>query len=160
MKRKMQKLVVIVTATIVALCLTSQVFATTSSRDECIAKCQEAARMLLDNKEAAVAEISNKSGKYVWKDTYVFLMDLNGKMLAHPMKPALTEKETLLGVPDKNKDNPKLLFDEFVQLAKEKGDGWVAYMWPKPGEEAPSKKETYIYRVPGTDMFVAAGTYE
>ena len=160
MKRKMQKLVVSVTAMIFTLCLTSQVFAETSSKEECIAKCQEAAQMLLDNKAAAVAEIGNKSGKFVWKDTYVFLMDLNGKMLAHPMKPALTEKATLLGVPDKNKENPKLLFDEFVQLAKEKGDGWVAYMWPKPGEEAPSQKDTYIYRVPGTDMFVAAGTYE
>lgn len=160
MKRKMQKLIVVVTAMFFTLCLTAQVFAATSSKDECISKCQDAAKMLLENKEAAVAEISNKSGKYVWKDTYVFLMDLNGKMLAHPMNPALTEKATLLGMPDKNNDTPKLLFDEFVQLAKDKGDGWVAYMWPKPGETAASQKDTYVYRVPGTDMFVAAGTYE
>jgi len=33
-------------------------------------------------------------------------------------------------------------------------------MWPKPGEEAPSKKLSYIYRVPGKDVFVGAGVYE
>ena len=160
MKRNMQNLVMIAIAMVFSFVLTSQVFAASSTKDECIEQCQAAAKMLLENQNAAVAEIGNKSGKFVWKDTYVFLMDLNGKMLAHPMKPALTEKETLLGVPDKNKDKPKLLFDEFVQLAKDKGEGWVAYMWPKPGEEAPSQKDTYIYRVPGTEMFVAAGTYK
>jgi cytochrome c len=55
---------------------------------------------------------------------------------------------------------PKLLFKEFVEVAKSKGEGWVDYMWPKPGEKAPSKKLSYIYRVPGKDVFVGAGVYE
>ncbi len=41
---------------------------------------------------AAIAEINKKDGKFVWADTYVFLMDLDGKMLAHPMSPALIGK--------------------------------------------------------------------
>ena len=160
MKSKMNRLVTVAVTMLFALTLTTQVFAESASKEECIAKSMEAAQMLVDNKAAAIAEIGNKNGQFVWKDTYVFLMDLNGKMLAHPMKPALTEKPTLLGVPDKNTENPKMLFDEFVKLAKDQGEGWVDYMWPKAGEEAPSQKNTYIYRVPGTDMFVAAGTYE
>lgn len=160
MKRKMKTLLYVASVILLALSFTCPSFAETSTKDECIAKCQDAAQLLLGDQAAGIAEIGNKNGKFVWKDTYVFLMDLNGKMLAHPMKPALTEKETLLGVPDKNAEKPKLLFDEFVQLAKDKGDGWVAYMWPKPGEETPSQKDTYIYRVPGTDLFVAAGTYQ
>lgn len=160
MKSKMIKLVTAIVTMLFVLTLTSQVFAGFSTKDECIEKCKAAGQMLLDDKDGAIAEIGSKGGKFVWKDTYVFLMDLNGKMLAHPMKPALTEKPTLLGVADKNIEKPKMLFDEFVQLAKDKGDGWVDYMWEKPGEEVPSKKETYIYRVPGTDMFVAAGIYQ
>ncbi len=156
----MKKFTSLVLAVCLSLCMVVGAQADTATKDECIAKSQEAAKMLLENKDAAMAEISKKDGKFVWKDTYVFLMNLEGKMLAHPMKPALTEKPTLLGVPDKNKDNPKLLFDEFVKLANDKGEGWVDYMWPKPGEENPSKKDTYIYRVPGTDMFVGAGIYQ
>jgi hypothetical protein len=32
-------------------------------------------------------------------------------------------------------------------------------MWPKPGKTTPSKKISYIYRVPGHDVFVGAGVY-
>ena len=49
---------------------------------------------------------------------------------------------------------------EFVDVAKSKGEGWVPYMWPKPGAEAPVKKLTYVYRVPGKNVFVGAGIYE
>ena len=126
---------------------------------ECVAKTKEAAEMILQDKDAALAEIANKNGRFVWKDSYVFAMDLTGKMLAHPMMPGLTKMDTLLSTPDKNLTHPKLLFSEFVTLAGTKGDGWVDYMWPKPGETEPSKKETYIYRVPGTSIFVGAGIY-
>ncbi len=131
-----------------------------ATREECMAKSKEAAEMVKNDKEAAIQQIGDKNGPFVWKDTYVFLMDLNGNMLAHPMKPELTEKGSLLAVPDKNPENPKMLFAEFVEVAKNAGEGWVEYMWPKPGEETPSVKETYIYRVPGTDMFTAAGIYK
>jgi signal transduction histidine kinase len=87
-------------------------------------------------------------------------MDLKGKMLAHPMMPGLMKMDTLLTVPDKNPDNPKMLFVEFVVLAGTEGQGWVEYMWPKPGPAtAPAIKETYIHRVPGTSLFTGAGIY-
>ncbi|MGA6994037.1 MAG: cache domain-containing protein, partial [Candidatus Deferrimicrobiaceae bacterium] len=69
--------------------------------------------------------------------------------------------KNLMGSMDKaEKGKEKLLFKEFVDLAKSKGGGWVDYMWPKPGEEKPSKKISYIYRVPGKELFVGAGIYE
>jgi signal transduction histidine kinase len=52
-----------------------------------------------------------------------------------------------------------MLFVEFVVLAATEGEGWVSYMWPKPGSTQPVEKETYIYRVPNTTMFVGAGIY-
>ena len=53
----------------------------------------------------------------------------------------------------------KAIFVSFVNTARSAGQGWVEYMWPKPGKKSPSKKITYIYRVPGKDLFVAAGIY-
>ena len=140
--------------------LVSAAFAENATRDECVAQCNAAADMVKSDQDAAIEEIGNKNGRFVWKDSYVFLMDLNGKMLAHPMKPALTEKASLLDVPDKNPHAPKKLFAEFVEVAKTQGQGWVQYMWPKPGEDQPSLKDTYVSRIPGTDLFVAAGIYK
>ena len=128
-----------------------------ATKDECVVKCHEAAA-LINSKgvEAAIEMIGNPTGPFVWKDSYVFLMNLDGKMLAHPMKPELTQHEHVLLVTD---PLDKALFVHFVNLARKVGQGWVEYMWPKPGKNTPSKKITYIYRVPNHELFVGAGVY-
>ncbi|MBI5896394.1 MAG: cache domain-containing protein [Desulfobacterales bacterium] len=137
---------------------TANVWAGEATQDEVMAKCQEAAKLIqekgIDN---GIKTIGSKEGPFVWKDTYVFLMDLDGKMLAHPMSPQLTEQKDLLKT--KNTDG-KLIFVDFIKLANDKGSGWVDYMWPKPGQEKPVEKSTYIYRVPGTQYLVGAGIYK
>ena len=56
--------------------------------------------------------------------------------------------------------NGKMFFAEFVNVAKDKGEGWVDYMWPKPGDKTPVPKVTYVYKVPDFPVAVAAGIYE
>ena len=131
--------------------------ADSATKDECVAKTKESAKMVLDKGlDEAVKEINNKQGKFVWKDSYVFLMDFDGKMLAHPMSPALIGQNVL----DRKDKEGKLLFKEFVEVAKSKGEGWVGYMWANPGDPAPRKKITFIYRVPGKDLLAGAGIWE
>lgn len=155
----MRRITLAVFGIAVSLCLAGSAFAAGATKDECVSKCKESAAMVTANGlDAAIAEINKKDGKFVWKDTYVFLMDLDGMMLAHPMSPALIGKN-LLEMKDKGEPG-KLLFKEFVQVAKEKGEGWVDYMWTNPGDPKPRKKVTYIYRVPGKNLFVGAGIYE
>ncbi len=144
------------------LCLAASALAESATKDECVAKTKEAAKLIADKGlDAAVAEINKKDGQFVWKDSYVFLMDLDGKMLAHPKSPALIGKN-LLDMKDKAvpPENGKFLFKEFVEVAKGKGDGWVEYMWANPGDPKPREKITYIYRVPGKDLFVGAGIWK
>ena len=153
----MKKTAIIFMSLLISLCFVNMVMAESATQDEVVAKCQEAAQMIQDKGiDAAVMEIGNKEGAFVWKDTYVFLMDLDGKMLAHPIKPELTEKENLLDVKD---TDGKPLFVEFVEVANN-GEGWVDYMWPKPGQDAPVAKSSYILRVPDTQYFVGAGIYK
>ena len=147
---------------VAGLCLAASALAAGATKDECIAKTKEAAKLVTDKGlDAAIAEINKKDGKFVWKDSYVFLMDLDGKMLAHPMSPALIGKN-VLDMKDKAvpAEKGKFLFKEFVEVAKGKGSGWVDYMWANPGDPAPRKKVTYIYRVPGKNQFAGAGVYE
>jgi cytochrome c len=128
-----------------------------ATKEECVIKCHEAAA-LINSKglDEAIKEIGDPKGPFVWKDSYVFLMNMDGKMLAHPMQPELTKLQNCLLITD---PTDKALFVSFVNLAKTVGHGWVEYMWPKPGHKSPSKKITYIYRVPGKDLFVGAGVY-
>ena len=158
----MRKFSIAALVMLAGLCLAASALAAGATKDECIAKTKEAAQMVADKGlDAAIAEINKKDGKFVWKDTYVFLMDLDGKMLAHPMSPALIGKN-VLDMKDKAvpAEKGKFLFKEFVAVAKGKGSGWVDYMWSNPGDPAPRKKVTYIYRVPGKDQFAGAGVYE
>ncbi|MFO7875075.1 MAG: cache domain-containing protein [Desulfovermiculus sp.] len=128
-----------------------------ATKEECVSKCRDAAALVNSKgQEEAIEQISDQNGPFVWKDSYVFLMDLDGKMLAHPFRPELTEKEHVLLMTD---PTDKALFVHFVNLARDRGEGWVEYMWPKPGKSTPQKKITYIYRVPDTDLFVGAGVY-
>lgn len=131
-----------------------------AGRDECVAMCKAAAKMVMENKEAGIKEIANPKGKFVWKDSYVYLMDMKGRMLAHPFMPELTKKGSLLKETDQNRRNPKLIFAELVEVAKKNGEGWVDYKWPKPGQKVPTNKFTFIYRVGYTDMLVGAGIYK
>lgn len=128
-----------------------------ATKEECVTMCQEAASYIQNHSlEKAIEKISDPEGRFVWKDSYVFLMNLEGKMLAHPFKPELTEKDHVLLRTD---PTGKALFVHFVNLARSSGEGWVEYMWPRPGKSTPRKKKTYIYRIPDTDLFVAAGVY-
>jgi hypothetical protein len=130
-----------------------------ATREEIVEMCKKAEALLLTNKLAGIAEIGKPKGQFVWKNTYVFLMDVNGVMLAHPTVPQLVGKGPLFHVTDKNKEAPKLIFVDFVKIAKENGEGWLWYKWPKPNSREPVDKFTYVRRVGFTDMIVGAGIY-
>jgi cytochrome c len=155
MKRSIRTIFIIFLLT---TCFAALAWAESATKDEVIAKCEAAAKLIQEKGvDAASQIIGDKAGPFVWKDTYVFLMDLDGKMIAHPIKPELTKDDNLLQVAD---TDGKPLFVEFVQVAGSQGQGWVDYMWPKPGQDKPAAKSSYIYRVPNTPYFVGAGIYK
>jgi signal transduction histidine kinase len=154
----MKRSITITAIVILIGCVAATAWAESATREEVIAKCEEAAKMVHEKGlDLASKAIGDKQGSFVWKDTYVFLMDLDGKMIAHPIKPELTQRDTLTPVKD---TAGKPLFVEFIQVAGSQGKGWVDYMWPKPGQDDPAPKSSYIYRVEGTPYFVGAGIYK
>ena len=68
--------------------LAANVMAESSVRDECVTLCKDAAKFINEKGfYPAVVEINKKEGKFVSKNTYVFLVDLDGHLLAHPFNP-------------------------------------------------------------------------
>jgi cytochrome c len=82
----MKRVASLATVLLCVFCLVGTAMAQSATKAECVTKAKEAAQMIKQKGlDAEVAEINKKDGQFVWKDTYVFLMDLNGTMLAHPM---------------------------------------------------------------------------
>jgi len=158
----MKKLAIAGIAILLCLGLAGSVLAESATKDECIAKTKEAAKMITEKGlDAAIAELNKKDGKFVWKDSYVFLVDFDGKVLAHPMSQKLVGTN-VIDMKDKSDDPAKatLLFKAFTDTAKGKGEGWVGYMWKNPDDPKARKKISYIFRVPGKNIYAGAGIWE
>jgi len=164
----MRKGIVLALVVMANVVLAASVMSQSAIKDECVALCKDAAKFINEKGvDAAIAEIGNKEGKFVTKNTYVFLMDLEGKRLAHPY--ARPEDPKIMNLFDYKDTTGKLFVQEYVKVAKTKGEGWTEYMWPTPEElkkpipkteRVSSKKLSYVYRVPGKDLMVIAGYFE
>jgi signal transduction histidine kinase len=151
-----------------SVALVASVMAQSAVKDECVALCRNAAKFLNEKGiDAAIAEIGNKEGKFVTKNTYVYLMDFKGNRLAHPY--AAPKDPKIMPLFEMKDTTGKLFIQEQLEVAKTKGEGWTEYMYPKPEElkkptpykeKVSYKKLSYVYRVPGKDLFVVAGFFE
>lgn len=115
-------------------------------------KVLKAAKYLSKKGPDGLAEFSDTNSDWA-KTPYIFVYDLKGTIIAHGANPKLVGKN-LMGLKDV-KGN--MFAAEFVAVAKDPGQGWVEYWWPKKGSKTPEQKASYIKRVPGQDMLVGAG---
>ncbi len=96
-----------------------------------------------------IRDLRYKGQEYFW------INDLGPTMIVHPFKPELDGKD-LSGFVD---PNGKHLFVEFVRVCKEHKDGFVDYMWPKPGESKPVPKISYVKVFKPWGWIVGSGVY-
>jgi cytochrome c len=114
----------------------------------------QAVQLIAEKGEASFPELRGSS--WVHNDSYVFVWRLDGIRVVYPPDPAGEGKNMTDLVDSQGKNIGKL----FIQTA-ENGSGWVEYMWPKPGEKAPSLKITYIKRAQYQNQtyLVGSGVY-
>jgi signal transduction histidine kinase len=98
--------------------------------------------------------LKDKTSEFVYKDTYVFVVDSTFTVLVDPPFPG----EEGHNVYDYSDINGKFFFREFFRVANEKGSGWIEYAWPKPGEAKPSPKSTYVRKTMVRGVFYLVGT--
>ncbi|MAC48152.1 methyl-accepting chemotaxis protein [Oceanospirillum beijerinckii] len=89
------------------------------------------------------------------KDEYFWINDMNAVVVMHPIKPSLNGKN-LSGLADAN---GKKIFTEFVGVVKQAGEGYVSYLWPKPGHEEPQAKISYVKGFAPWGWIVGNGIY-
>ena len=127
-----------------------------ATKEECVAKCKEAAKQIKEiGLDAVLKKISDKNGEFVWKDSYVFCF--NEKILAHPVNFLIGMNTSTV----KDSDG-KLYMKEMMEVANAKGEGWVKYMYVnrKSGDPTPQPKISYVLNVPEEKVVLGAGIYE
>jgi hypothetical protein len=124
---------------------------------ELVGKVREAAAVLSKSGEPGLADFDKKPGPWVWKDSYIFVLDCTkGVMAAHPMKAELIGKP-VAALKDV-KGNPAFAL---LCVATQSPSGtWAEYWIPKPGEKEGSRKISYGFQVAGTPYVVGAGVFD
>lgn len=100
------------------------------------------------------AELETKNLLY-GKAGYLWINDMHPTMIMHPTQPSLDGKD----LSDYKDPNGKFLFVEFVKVCKEKGEGFVEYMWPKPGATNPVAKVSYVKAYRPWGWIIGTGAY-
>ena len=86
---------------------------------------------------------------------YFWINDTNAVMVVHPIKPEMNGKD-LVDFKDKG---GKQIFKEFSTVAKNNSEGFVDYVWPKPGFEAPQLKVSFVKLFKPYNWVIGTGEY-
>ncbi|WP_062307057.1 methyl-accepting chemotaxis protein [Demequina subtropica] len=89
------------------------------------------------------------------EDDYFWINDQTPVMVMHPVKPELDGTD-VSGITD---TDGTAIFVEFVDVVEAEGAGFVDYNWPKPGQEDPAPKVSYVAGVPAWGWVVGSGIY-
>jgi len=106
-------------------------------------------------KEAALKAINDAKGPFVKGDLYVFAVSMDNVLVGHPYEHAM-RRLTMNSVKD---SSGKVIADMFKEVVEKQGSGWVDYSWGKPGADKPSRKRSFVKKVPGENLYLGAGYY-
>jgi signal transduction histidine kinase len=118
---------------------------------EAKAMLEKAVAEVKKNKDEALEMFIKGEGEFKDRDLYVYCGGPNGNFTAHPtlVGKSLMEFKDKAGKP---------IGEEMYKSAKEGKVSEISYLWPRPGEEKPVKKNAYYTKV--GDQICAVGYYE
>jgi len=116
-----------------------------------------AAALVADRGKDAFVQLRDKTGPFVFMDTYVFVDSPDGTELMNADFPSLEEKNLI----DLKDLTGKAVVQDEIAAAMKAGTAWVDLYWYKPGQNEPARKQTFVRTVQsGTDTYiVGAGVY-
>lgn len=119
--------------------------------DEAKAMLEKAVVAVKADKAAALSKFSKGEDGFKDRDLYPFCGGPDGNFTAHP-------KLTGQSLKDLKDKAGKALGEEIYSTATEGKIGEVAYMWPRPGNDTPVEKVSFVTKV--DDQVCAVGYYK
>lgn len=115
-----------------------------------------AAALVESQGKEAFGELRDKTGPFVFFETYVFVYDTNGNELVNPGQRSL-EGKNILNMKD---INGKFVIRDSIDAAMKSGSAWVEYYWFKPGENGPARKHTFVKKVQvGSSIYIVGSGF-
>ena len=85
---------------------------------------------------------------------YLWINDFNNIMISHP-DPRLEGKDQS----DLRDPNGVYILREITKVSREKGEGFLNYMWKVPGQEAMKPKTSFAKAMPSRNWIIGTGIY-
>lgn len=126
-----------------------------AGKDEAIAMVKKAVAFIKANgPEKSYPEISDKAGKFIDRDLYVVVYQLDGKVLAHGGNDKLIGKDLI----DAQDVDGKPYIKERVELAAKQPSFWQDYKFVNPVTKKVEPKQMYCEKLDNTA--VCGGIYK
>ncbi len=126
-----------------------------ATRDEAAAMVKKAVGFIKEQgPEKAYAEISNKAGRFIDRDLYVVVYQLDGKVLAHGANEKFIGKD----MSEAQDVDGKLYVKERIEMANKQPTFWQDYKFVNPVSKKVEPKQMYCERVENTA--VCGGVYK
>jgi len=118
--------------------------------NDVICRVQEAAAQLARQGEAGLVEFNQANGRWVWKNSYMFVFDCHeNKIVAHPFPELLENNQQLTKFMEKRK--------KLCETGNLPHGGWLSYLWTEPSNSQVLRKITYVAAAENTPYQIAAG---
>ena len=126
-----------------------------SKREDAIAMVKKAVSFIKEQvPEKAYPEFTNKDAKFIDRDVYVVVYQLDGKVLAHGSNAKFVGKDLI----DAQDVDGKLYVKERVEMAAKQPPFWQDYKFVNPVTKKVEPKQMYCEKVDNTA--VCAGIYK
>jgi methyl-accepting chemotaxis protein len=86
---------------------------------------------------------------------YILIIDMEPRMIMHPVRPELDGKN----LADFKDGKGKLFFAEMAKVGREQGEGFVEYVWPKSEGAKPSPKISFVKLYKPWGWVIGSGVY-
>lgn len=134
--------------------LSPNVFAGSCTKDEVEKAVKYAANLINTKGQAAVAEL--EAYRYCGGEGYVFITDMQGLSVMHPILHNTGQDTTRL-----QGAKGEYFGMEMKVKAEQNGEGWIAYTWQNPKTKALENKCAYVKAATmgGKKVFAGSGVY-
>jgi len=126
-----------------------------AKKDDAVAMVKKAVVFIKEQSpDKAYAEFTGKDAKFIDRDLYVVVYQLDGKVLAHGSNSKFVGKD----MSDAQDVDGKLYVKERVELASKQASFWQDYKFVNPVSKKVEPKEMYCEKLENTA--VCAGIYK
>ncbi len=151
----MKKMFVIIIALALLTGISNIVLAADGTPAEAKALVKKAIDYIKANgKDKAFAEFSNPQGKFIDRDLYIFVYDMDGKCVAHGFNQKMIGKD----LKEMKDPDGKYYVKDRIEIAKTKGFGWQDYKFTNPTTKKLENKTAYIEKY--ENYIVGCGAYK